>query len=283
MNDPTVLTWTEGSVSRISLNRPDKHNAMNIEMLDLLDQCIREADADPSTHVIVISGEGPSFSAGHDLKERQEVPWVDEAKSTPEGVHEFESKYYYEYSMNVRNTQKPTIAQIHGSCLAAGLMLVAMCDLAVASDDAIFGVPIVRFGFAGGEVGYEVWEVGARRAKELLFTGGRIDAHKALEWGFLNRVVPQSSLAAEVSALANEIAAQPPTAVSLLKGSINQTLDMMGQADSFSHHFMVHLFSHATDETNTSRVDREQRGAAAWRLAGVTNRGAAGSSSTKEL
>jgi enoyl-CoA hydratase len=263
---PLVLVRRDGPLARISLNRPEKHNAMNLAMLEQLDDAVRGADADPDVRVIVISGEGRSFSTGHDMKESEQDPRVAELRASAEGLLAFESHYYYQFSLNVRNTKTPTIAQVHGHCLAAGLALVAMCDLAVASDDARFGVPVVRFGLASGEMGYEVWEIGAKLAKELLFTGDQIDAQTAKEWGFLNRVVPRDKLEETITAMAMKIAAQPPTAVSLLKASINGALDGMGQSNSLRQHFITHLLSHSLGEAKANRAKREAEGKAAWTL-----------------
>jgi enoyl-CoA hydratase len=263
---PLVLARRDGPLARISLNRPDKHNAMNLGMLEQLDEVVRGADADPEVRVIVISGEGKSFSTGHDMRESEHDPHVAELRASAEGLLSFESHYYYQYSLNIRNTKKPTIAQIHGHCLAAGLALVAMCDLAVASDDSRFGVPVVRFGLASGEMGYEVWEIGPKLAKELLFTGDQIDAATAKEWGFLNRVVPRDKLEETVTTMAMKIAAQPPAAVSLVKASINSTLDGMGQSNSLRQHFITHLLSHSLGEAKANRAKRESEGKAAWTL-----------------
>lgn len=266
MTDELVLSRRDGPIARVSLNRPAKHNAMNRGMLEQLDAAVSAADADPEARVIVINGNGPSFSSGHDMKESQQDPAIAELRTTTEGRLAFETETYYRYSLNIRNTRKPTIAQVHGNCFAAGLMLVAMCDLAVASDDSKFGVPVLRFGLASGEMAYEVWEVGARRAKEFLFTGDTIDARRAAEWGFVNRVVARGDLENEVTELALKIAAQPPVALSLLKASINHTLDAMGQSNSFWQHFMTHLLSHSTEEALGGSRHRRDVGEASWTL-----------------
>jgi len=264
--DELVQSRLDGPLARISLNRPAKHNAMNRGMLDQLDRAVRLADADPDVRVIVISGNGPSFSAGHDMKESLEDPEVAEARRTTEGRWAFENKTYFQYSMNIRNTAKPTIAQIHGNCFAAGLMLVAMCDIAIASDDSKFGVPVLRFGLASGEMAYEVWELGARRAKEFLFTGDIIGARQAAEWGIVNRVVPRAELDSAATELALKIAAQPPFAISMLKASINHTLDAMGQSNSFWQHFMTHLVTHSSEEALGESRRRRDDGKTTWSL-----------------
>jgi enoyl-CoA hydratase len=267
VEEPLIVIRRDGPIANIVLNRPRKHNAMNRVMLEELDAAVREVDDDPDVRVIVFSGAGLSFSTGHDMRESEYDPVVANYRSSSEGMLEFESKVYYQYSLNIRNTKRPTIAQVHGHCLAAGLMLVGMCDIAIASDDAVFGVPVLRMGIASGEMGHEVWSIGARRAKELLFTGDNIDAATALEWGFLNHVVPRSELESTVAALAGKIAAQPPIALSLVKASINNTMDNMGQSNSMREHFMLHLFSHTVGEARANRKQREEQGKSAWTTA----------------
>lgn len=264
MSEKLVLVRNDGPICRITLNRPTRHNAMNRGMLEELDVAIAEANAAPDIRVIVINGAGPSFSSGHDMKESSEDPEIAKLRSTTEGRLEFELKVYYEYSLNVRNSRKPTIAQIHGNCYAAGLMLVAMCDLAIAADDSKFGVPVLHMGLASGEMAYEIWEVGARRAKELLFTGDTLDAKRAAEWGLVNRIVPLAELESTVTELANKIADKPPVGISLMKASINHTLDAMGQSNSFWQHFMTHLLSHSTEEAMANSRRRRDVGKEAW-------------------
>lgn len=264
MSEKLVLVRNDGPICRVTLNRPSRHNAMNRGMLEALDAAISGANAAPDIRVIVINGAGPSFSSGHDMKESNEDPEIARLRSTTEGRLEFELEVYYRYSLNIRNSRKPTIAQIHGNCFAAGLMLVAMCDLAVAADDTRFGVPVLHMGLASGEMAYEVWEVGARRAKELLFTGDTLDARRAAEWGLVNRIVPGAELEATVTELAGKIAAKPPVGLALMKASINHTLDAMGQSNSFWQHFMTHLLSHSTEEALANSRHRRDVGKQAW-------------------
>jgi enoyl-CoA hydratase len=266
LDEQLVVARRDGPIARLSLNRPGKHNAMNRTMLTQLEAAVSEADKDADVRIIVINGNGPSFSSGHDMKESQEDPQIAEARETTEGRWAFEYETYYRYSLNIRNTRKPTIAQIHGSCFAAGLMLVAMCDLAIASEESRFGVPVLRFGLASGEMAYEVWELGARRAKEFLFTGDTIDAVQATEWGLINRVVSRAELDEKVTELALKIAAQPPFALSMLKASINHTLDAMGQSNSFWQHFLAHHLTHSTDEALGESRRRREEGKATWAL-----------------
>lgn len=260
MADNLVLTWTDGPIARISLNRPEKHNAKSLALIEALHSAVQEADADDNVRVIVLSGEGPSFSSGHDVTEVDFNPEVAKLYDTPEARLDTERRMYFQYSLDMRNTKKPTIAQVHGHCLAAGMMTIAMCDLVVASEEAQFGMPVLRRAAAVGEILFEPWEIGARRAKEFLFTGDPIDAQTALAWGFINRVVPRDQLDAAVRKLALRVADKPPRALALTKASINRTLDNMGQATSWEQHFMTHVFSHFTSEAISARGDRKEMG-----------------------
>lgn len=255
-----VKSWRDGPIARISLNRPDKHNAKNLAMIDQLHEAMMAADEDPEVRVIVLSGEGPSFSSGHDVTEIDFDPAIAKLYATPEARLSTERRMYFEKCLAIRNTRKPTIGQVHGYCLAAGMMGVAMCDLIVASDDAKFGMPVLARVCAVGEILFEVWDMGARRAKEFLFTGDIVDAERARELGFVNRVVPRASLDDEVRKLALRIASQPQVSLELTKASINRAVDIMGQRESWEYHFLLHVFSHFTDEAVTDRVRRKKIG-----------------------
>lgn len=255
-----VKRWRDGPIARISLNRPEKHNAKNLALIDQLHEAVTAADADPDVRVIVISGEGPSFSSGHDVSEIDHNPDIAKLYATPDARLNIERKMYFDKCLAIRNTRKPTIGQVHGYCLAAGMMSVAMCDLIVASDDAKFGMPVLARVCAVGEILFEMWDMGARRAKEFLFTGDIVDAKRAMELGFVNRVVPRAELDEAVRKLALQIAAQPPVSLELTKASINRALDIMGQRDAWEYHFMLHVFSHFTEEAETARTRRKAAG-----------------------
>ena len=257
-DEPLVKSWRDGPIGRISLNRPGKHNAKNLAMIEALHEAVMAAEADADVRVIVISGEGPSFSSGHDVTEIDHNPAIGAMYDTPEARLATERRMYLDKSLAIRNAAKPTSAQVHGHCIAAGMMTAVRCDLIVASDDARFGMPVLARYAAVGEILFEVWEIGARRAKEFLFTGEIISAERAMELGFVNRVVPRAELEEEVRALALKIANQPPVSLQLTKASINRTLDMMGQRNAFEYHFMAHVFSHFTQEAEDERKRRKQ-------------------------
>lgn len=246
-----VETETAGAVARIWLNRPDVHNAQNEELIAALDRAFTDAAESPQINVIVLAGRGKSFSSGHDLKRTVEgaaEPEVAEQRKTAEGRLDHEVQSYWEKCLRIRNCPKPTIAQVHGHCIAAGLMLAAMCDLIVAGKSATFANPVVRMGALGVEILVEPWELGVRKAKELLFTGDTFSADDVQQLGLVNRVYPDEDLAVKVDELAQRIAAMPPVAMRLIKDSLNTTLEAMGQMQAWRYHFMVHQLSHATNE-----------------------------------
>jgi enoyl-CoA hydratase len=250
----TIDYETDQGVARIWMNRPEVHNAQNELMLAELDAAFAGAGADPEVRVIVLAGRGRSFSSGHDLKRTVEGAAeqdVIELRKTAEGRLQHEYSSYYSHALRIRNIPKPTIAQVHGHCIAAGLMLAAMCDLIVAGRGAAFSNPVLRMGALGTEVLVEPWELGLRKAKEFLFLGDALTAAEAQDLGLVNRVVDDGELTAVVDALAQRIATLPPVAAQLMKQSLNATWDAMGQQQAWSYHFMIHQLSHATDEYQT--------------------------------
>lgn len=261
----TLKYSVEGSVATITLNRPDRRNALDDVLIEQLDEAVRYADLDESIRVIVIAGEGASFCAGHDISgpepnmeaggRKATLPRNQTTWTGAERRFRREDRLYLDASLAIRNVTKPTLAQVQGHCVAAGLMLAAMCDLIVASDDASFANPVVRMANGAVELLVEPWEFGVRRAKEMLFTGDPMSAAEAHRIGFVTRVVPRDELSEATRALASRIALSPPVAVSLVKRSLNHTWELMGQLSSFEHHFMVHHLAHNTDEARKVAED----------------------------
>ncbi len=245
MSTSNLLIEQLGAVRRITLNRPEMRNAQSQQMLDELDAAFASARGDDATRVVVLAAAGPHFSAGHDLKQAQ----AERAEFSVEERWAYEEQRYFNYCMRIWDFPKPTIAQVQGGCIAAGLMLANMCDLIVAAEDAFFSDPVTHtMGAASLEVLVHPWVLGLRQAKELLFTGERITAQQAREFGMVNRVVPRASLADDTLALAGRIAKAPPFAMQLLKKSLNRSMDVQGMRQALSAHFDVHQLSHVTEE-----------------------------------
>jgi enoyl-CoA hydratase len=258
MGGESIKVERHGPILRIRMNRPDKLNAQNPTLIEEMDAAFTEGAANPDVRVIVLSGEGRAFSAGHDL----EYPGYDRRGYTYHTRIEMERRLFLDKLLRIRNLPTPTIAQVQGHCVAAGLMLACMCDLIVCDETARFANPVVAMGMPGVQLLIEPWEVGARKAKELLFTAEAIDAAEAHRLGLVNRVVPAGQLEAEVDALATRIAALPAFAVRTVKKSINDTLDFMGQGRAWEHHFLLHVAGKRSEEFDQwwSAVEREGGG-----------------------
>ena len=258
MGFEAIKVERRGPILRIRMNRPNKLNAQNPTLLEEMDVALTEGAADADVRVIVLSGEGRAFSAGHDL----EYPGYDRRGYTYHTRIEMERRLFLDKLSRLRNVPTPTIAQVHGHCVAAGLMLACMCDLIVCDETARFANPVVAMGMPGVQLLIEPWEIGARKAKELLFTAAAIDAAEAHRLGLVNRVVSAERLEAEVDALAMRIAALPAFAVRAVKKSINDTLDFMGQARAWEHHFLLHVAGKRSEEFDQwwSAVEREGGG-----------------------
>jgi enoyl-CoA hydratase len=198
--------------------------------------------------VVILAGSGKHFSAGHDLKALvggEPDPWT-EIRETPEGKFRHEQVMYYERCKRIYSFRKPTIAQVQGAAVAAGLMLACMCDLIVAAEDAVFSNPVLRMTGAGVELLVEPWELGIRKAKEFLWTGDKLDAQEAWRLGLVNRVVPTAELAERTRELAERVALIPPTTAQVTKDTINNCVTLMGKEESWKYHFMAHHWMHNT-------------------------------------
>lgn len=244
----TILYEKNKEVAIVTLNRPEVRNAQNARMIEEMDEAFRIAEIDNKIKVVIIRGAGKSFCAGHDLKIYSVEDGALYRAPNIEGKWEYEREYFYERLLKTWRLKKPVIAQVHGHCLAAGFMIANMCDLIVASSDATFGDPAARMGVAGVEVLCHPWVLPPRIAKELLFTGNSISAEEAHRYGMVNKVVPIELLESETLKLAENIAKMPPFTISMIKQSINRTLDFMGFYNSINAHFDTHQLTHWTEE-----------------------------------
>jgi enoyl-CoA hydratase len=258
----TIRYEVDGPVATITMDRPDVANAQDTTLIDELDAAFDAADEDDAVRVVVLAGAGKHFSAGHDLKALVGDAEPDKwrlMRDTPEGKMRHEQLMYFDRCVKIHDFRKPTIAAVQGSCIAAGLMLACMCDLIVAADDAVFSNPVLRMTGAGVELLVEPWELGARKAKEFLFTGDKIDAAEAWRLGLVNKVVPRAELETAVRELAAKVALVPPATAQVVKQSINHSLDLQGQRDSWRYHFMAHHWMHNTSTALTALEERKTR------------------------
>ena len=230
----TVKYEVVEQIAKISLNRPDARNAQNRRMTYELNDALTQAAFDDEIKVIVLAAEGPHFSSGHDLRDREEYEMEPIGiaggfgKGGAEGHMAFEEEIYLNMCRRWQQLPKPTIAQVHGKTIAGGLMLMWVCDLIVASEDATFTDLTVDFGVNGVEWFAHPWELGIRRAKEMLFTGDPVSAEEAYNLGMVNHVVPRDGLDNFTLELAQKIAKRPSFALKLAKMSCNQALDAQG-------------------------------------------------------
>lgn len=216
---PTVLTDVSGSVASITLNRPDKLNAIDAAMLEELEIALDGAERNDDIRAIVLRGNGRAFSAGFDMDSS--------ASGSDAGEVRRELKRDFDVIMRFWDCPKPTVAAVHGYCLGSSMEISAACDITIAADDCRFGAPEVQYG-SGIVCLVLPWIIGLKNAKELLFTGMQIDARRAMTLGLVNRVVPPGELHEEAESLASQIAANDSLAVRLTKEAINRSLDTAG-------------------------------------------------------
>jgi enoyl-CoA hydratase/carnithine racemase len=232
-------------IATITLDRPEAANAQTMPLLDDLDVAWRMAADDDDVRVIVLQANGKHFSAGHDISVVDTAdPEAMKAWSTLEGIYKVEARQFLEYSLRWRNVPKPSIAAVQGVCIAGGLLLCWPCDLIVAAENAKFSDPVVAMGIGGVEYHGHTWEWGARKAKELLFTGRSMTAQEAEMLGMVTKVVARDDLHAETRALAAEIATKHPFALRQAKRAVNQTLDVQGFYAAIQSVFDVHQTGH---------------------------------------
>ncbi len=254
--DPVVLYEQRGSTALVTLNRPRYLNAQNSVMTYAIDAALERAVNDSEIKVIVLAGAGDHFCAGHDIGtpgrdvhvtyDRKAVLWWDHTdKPGADGRYAREMEVYLGMCRRWREIPKPSIAMVHGACIAGGLMLAWICDLIVASDDAFFSDPVVRMGIPGVEYFAHPWVLGPRFAKEALFTGDRFSAQRAYEVGMVSRVVPRGELAQTTFDLADRIAKMPAFGLSLVKRAVNQCEDQMGMRAGMDSVFGLHHVGHS--------------------------------------
>jgi enoyl-CoA hydratase len=210
-------------VRRITLNRPEKRNALNHPLRGQLLQALREGDQDRAVRVQIVRGAGPSFSAGYDLaggNEGEEMPFY-----TPGGEGAW-PRHVTEGWMSIWDLAKPVIAQVHGYCLAGGSELATGCDLVYIAEDAQMGYPAVRFGVP--DMHFHAWLVGMRKAMEMMVTGDSISGVEAVELGWANRAFPVDELDDRVVEVATKIAKMPADIVQLNKRIVHRGMEMMG-------------------------------------------------------
>jgi enoyl-CoA hydratase len=245
-------------VTRIVLNRPESRNAQNAAMLYELNDAFTAAARDDAVKVIILAARGPHFSSGHDLAVEDFVadmaPWDPVGTwcgfncKGAEGRMGIEKEMFLGLSERWRNIPKVTIAQVQGKAVSGGLMLIWPCDLIVASEDAQFADSTASLGVAGAEFFNHPWEVGVRKAKEMLFTGDFLSAQDAHRLGMVNHVVSKDTLEAFTLDLAARITTKPSFVLKLMKEAVNAAQDAQGRVNAMSTSFALHQLSHSHNE-----------------------------------
>jgi len=238
-----VIYEVVDTIAVITLNRPEAANAQSHKVLEELDLAWQAADRDPAVKVIVLKSNGKHFSAGHDMSSTRSSSAPVEYHA--DSLYDWETRGYLHYAKSWRQVPKPSIAAVQGKCIAGGLMLCWPCDLIIAADNAQFSDPVLAMGICGVELHAHTWELGPRKAKELLFTGDAITAQQAEQLGMVNRVVPLDELVPATMAIAQRIARQDAFTLRMAKRAVNQTLDIQGYTNSIDAIFDMHHFGHA--------------------------------------
>ena len=255
---PTVKYKKKDGIAIIAMNRPEYNNAQNGKMTYDLDKAFKKAVDDDEVKVIVLKGNGRHFSAGHDIgtpgrdidvEYDRKSMWYDHTnKPGGEFLYVREQEVYLNMCRRWRDIPKPTIAMVHGACVAGGCMLAWVCDLIVATDDAFFSDPVVRMGIPGVEYFAHPFELNPRIAKEFLFLGDRMSAQRAEQMGMVNRVSTRETLDADVGVMASKIASMPRLGLALTKQAINNVEDLQGKRTGMDAAFAWHHFAHSHNE-----------------------------------
>jgi enoyl-CoA hydratase len=247
-----VLEPGPGGIAVVTLDRPETRNAQNKRMTYELNACFDDASRRTDVKVIVLQADGPHFSSGHDLRDTEShrefdlvSPHGGFSRDGQEGHMAFEEEVYFQMCWRWRNLPKPLLAAAQGKTIAGGLMLLWVADVIIAADDAQFSDPVVGMGVNGVEYFGHPWEWGARKAKELLFTGDFVSAEDARLLGMVNHVVPRAELHEATMAMARRIATRPSFALKLAKESVNQTLEAQGQWTALRAAFSIQHLAHA--------------------------------------
>lgn len=233
-----VLYERVGAVAKVTMNRPRYRNAQSRKLLEDLDAAFDRAMADHEVRVIVLFGEGDHWSSGHDIGTPEELADREERPYGPglHGVHQRSWDWNVENTMKWRDLDKPTLAAVQGKCIYGGWMVAAAMDLIVAADDAQF-IPFL-FQYQSTP-----WDLGARRAKDIMWEQGWLDAQEALELGFVSEVAARADLETAAMAKAERIARLDPLAAQMIKRQVNDAQDAQGFRSAISAGHSAYLLA----------------------------------------
>jgi enoyl-CoA hydratase/carnithine racemase len=230
----TIIYEKRDGICWITLNRPGKLNAMNDAMLEELDLAFATAEPDLEVKVVVVKGAGRAFSVGQDLsgiETSETLPAESRSHISTKRRLEAERRRSrrWEYIFNLA---KPTIAQVQGYCLGYGCHLAMVCDMTIASEDALFGDPSARMGLLP-DMPLWTWLVGLKKTKELLYSGRYMDAKEAEQLGLINMAVPEDKLEKEVTRLAKGISLMPGDGLAASKDAVNSAMEARGLGEAW--------------------------------------------------
>ncbi|MBP8307195.1 MAG: enoyl-CoA hydratase/isomerase family protein [Burkholderiaceae bacterium] len=225
MSDPIhiLLDSPLPGVRRITLNRPEKRNALNNQLRSEIFATLEAHDRDPDVRVTIIRGAGPAFSSGYDLSANNQL---DQPYHTAGGLGQW-SRHVVEGWFHIWDLAKPVIAQVHGFCLAGGTELATACDLVYVAEDAQIGYPPVRL-MSPPDMQFHPWTMGLRQAMESMLTGDALSGREAADKGWANRAWPAAQLEAEVLAVAERVAKLPTELAAINKRSVHRAMEIMG-------------------------------------------------------
>jgi enoyl-CoA hydratase/carnithine racemase len=242
----------EGGIAVLTMARPEKRNALSVELMRELIDAFRAIDSEPETHAVILRGDGPAFSAGHDLRELQ---------CRDEAAYREIFDTCVELMEAIQTIRQPVIAEVATVATAAGCQLVATCDLAIAAEEAKFATPGVRIGlFCTTPMVALSRAIGRKRAMEMLLTGDFIDARTAAEWGLVNSVVPAADLHDAAMDLARRVARASGTVVGLGKAAFYVQIDLaQGPAYEYAKEVMsVNAMEADAQEGIAAFIERRQ-------------------------
>lgn len=266
MSEEVLLYERVGKVGKVILNRPKSRNAINTAMSAALGDYIRRADEDPETNVIVLCAAGDkAFTAGFDLKESIETPIVDVPARRENSLMELNNW------RAIFDAKKPVLASVQGYCIGGGVWMAFMCDMIIASEDAKFGEPELKYSYAN-DVLIEPWKMTMNRVKQMAYLGDFMTAQELKEAGVVNFIVPADKLEEETMKLANRLADQPAQAIRMLKYEINKTYEIMGMRSAMefgAEIFNLCRINQIQEQAEFNKIVQEQglKAALAWKEA----------------
>ena len=250
-----ILLEKSDRVATITLNRPEKRNALSADLLREFNHALDDVQEDHDVNAVIITGAGRSFSAGFDIspgqtyEEKPSTANWDATHLPPRAI------------MKLWNLRQPTISAVHGHAVAAGNVLAMTADIVIASEEAVFGEPEIRH-VAHSPAIMLPYMAPFRHLHWLYYTGDMIDARTAEKWNMVNKVVPADKLMEEARSVAERIARVPPFGTQMMKRSIKAAYEKMGFTEAFEHHLMLRMIESMTPDADKQALDdiRQQQG-----------------------